>query len=674
MFDRLRNKLNRGLIFKLVICVAIALAAEVFLCNLSFWSNLRNTPVSLIDTEANAATDATGHYEGETIEVNDYVRNVDVQLALTNCESAEVKVMLSDEGDAYEYELPSYRVVPQVKTTGYCDIHPYGKVKTIRVSVDVPEGSAANIESIRLNVVKPFKIHILRLLILIAVIILICTVATDDGLNATDACLNTVSKRIIVIVAVIALILVAKWLSTSNELLVSCPWPHHKQYAELAHYLKDGNVKLLDREVDERLLQKENPYDTSALMIEQIPYNMDFAYYDGAYYVYFGIVPEVVFYLPYYLITGNDLPNYHVMWMLSSMLIVGIFYTVWQLARKFCVDSKGQMKLTFGMYMFISVAMALLSNNVYLMSNPDIYNIPVMMATACLWWGIGLWTAAVNICDGKSGYSRVTVCVLAALGSLSMALIAGCRPQMCLFAIIGILLIARGVVFRKDKAAETVALVVPFVIVAVVVCAYNYARFNNIFDFGATYSMTSNDMNHRGFNIDRLLRGLYSFFLQPPVLTHDFSFMDSAAIDSAYMGKNLVEFTYGGIFATNVMSLAIFAPAVGKKKLNADAKFMILTTALPAVVIAAFDVNGAGILYRYTCDFVPGMVIAALVVWLVGLRTDNVSYSLVRRLCAIALLMGLGYAFLTFVGPGENICLHDNSVVLYEQIRELFRL
>ena len=63
--------------------------------------------------------------------------------------------------------------------------------------------------------------------------------------------------------------------------------------------------------------------------------------------------------------------------------------------------------------------------------------------------------------------------------------------------------------------------------VGAIVFWYNQARFGSGFEFGATYSLTTNDMNHRGFNFSRVFRGLYSFLLQPPVIHSTFPFLES---------------------------------------------------------------------------------------------------------------------------------------------------
>ena len=38
-------------------------------------------------------------------------------------------------------------------------------------------------------------------------------------------------------------------------------------------------------------------------------YLFDVAYYEGHYYVYFGVLPVLLFYLPFYLLTGSSFPT-----------------------------------------------------------------------------------------------------------------------------------------------------------------------------------------------------------------------------------------------------------------------------------------------------------------------------------------------------------------------------
>ncbi len=644
---------------------------EIFVCNASSIKSLNNSEITICE---DVVTSQDGIYKCDTIHIGDYVENVSIHLSLTNCTSANAYVTLSDEGDYYAYDLPEYRIVPEVESSGYIDIHPYGKVNDIAVTVIVPEGSAATIDSIRVNVRRPFNISLIRIVIMLAIALWLKAMWVNPAHNVLVCDWKSVKVRIAVVATLLIIFGMMKWLTTSNELIVSCPWPHHKQYQELAHMLDQGTVKLTERAVDPALLDKTNPYDTSALMIEGIPYNMDFAYYDGSYYVYFGIVPELLFYYPFYKLTGHDLANYHVMWFLGCMMAVGVFLCVWQLQKRYSDQNAGG-GLSLLQYMTISISLVFVSTSVYMCATPDIYNIPVMMATGLTWLGIGLWLCALNNEDSKcedEPSSRMTIVYLAA-GSACMAMVAGCRPQMILYSAVGVLFIVRKMIFSRKRTGNLLAVAIPYLLVAVLVCWYNYARFGSVFDFGATYSMTSNDMNHRGFNFDRLMRGLYSFFFQPAVYTHDFPYITSSVIDSAYMGKNLVEFTYGGAFVTNIFTLAVFAPVFGLwKRMKTDSRIIYTVMMLATVIIAVFDVNGAGILYRYTCDCMPGLLIASLIIWLIFL-CDSDNRELTVRLLAVVVMAGWILSFLVLLGPGESTSLRENSPVLYESIRALFR-
>ena len=659
----------------LIMAMAVSVIAEILLFNFSSVSSIGYSPITIAE---NISVDASGTYVTDAFRVDETVHNVYIEdIDLVNVEYAEAYVSLTDEGDQYEYDLPAERIVPGVKGSGYINIYPYGKVGEVRIHISLPEGGTGQIDRIGINGHKPFSVRPVRLIVLWLILsLLIC--AFKSGFDIETE--RKDKRQFICIAALFVLLMLAgRWMSVSNPLMVSCPWPHHKQYQELAVSLSRGTVRLEDMEVSPLLLAKDNPYDTSALMKENIPYGMDYAYYKGNYYVYFGIVPELLLYFPYHAITGRSLANYNADLILYAIFVAGVLLCIRELIFRFAPDEKrpGCSKIPFAIYMLMCIGTSLFPNMVYLISRPDIYNIPIMAATAFTFLGTGLWFKA----DAVSGRAR-TVCI--ALGSLSMALVAGCRPQMLLFGLTGVFLfvlrtgengkfsVKERAVFKKDRIADTLAICLPYLAVAIVVCAYNYLRFNNIFDFGATYSLTSNDMNHRGFNLDRLARGLYCFLLQPAAMKTDFPYMESALIESSYMGKNMTEYTYGGVFATDLVLLSLFVPLSAKiRGLTREIKAVVVMLVAAALLIAGFDVNGAGILYRYTCDMIPGLLLGALIIWIVLMRDED-KKSAVQRLFAVTFVTGLAYAFLVFMGTEGSVNLKDNAVVLYETVRQGF--
>lgn len=662
----------RGAVILVVSCII-----ELLVFNFSSFTTLGLDEITISTGDF---TDDEGVFVTDDIEVSDYVKNVSVTLELTNCEYANVEVTLTDEGDKYPYSLPYFRVVPGVESTGYTNIYPFDKVNTLHVRVEVPQGSSAYIDDISLNVHRPFDIKILRLL----TIVLILSVLTYTW-EMTAPCNKDREKRIytgrptwlnagLIIVTMIAIIIIGRFLSTCNNKIVECPWPHHKQYQELAHSLENGTV-ILDKEVDPALLEVTNPYDTIALTAEGIFYNMDYAYYEGHYYEYFGILPELVFYYPYYIVTGQDLSNTTVMFILFVILTVGVFLGVNELIRRLYIRSK--IRVSFFTYISLCIAIALFSNHVYMAARADIYNIPVMMATSLTALGLSLWLLA---CNTRLSAVRIPALIV---GSLCMASVAGCRPQFLLYSVVAIPLFMIPGQDTEDSQKETfkssiplvLSFVIPYILMAAVVCWYNMARFGSIFDFGATYSLTTNDMNHRGFNMSRVLRGLYAFILQPAAYTHEFPFIMSSELDSNYMGRNLTEFVYGGTLVTNLLTLSILAPVFGMwRELSKKTKTAYVLLLVSSLVIALFDVNGAGILYRYTCDMTPGVIIAMLLMWIYLLDTGKTRFNICARAFTLLLICGIFYSFLVVVGPAGSPTLKEDSVYIYEVIRGYFRV
>lgn len=76
-----------------------------------------------------------------------------------------------------------------------------------------------------------------------------------------------------------------------------------------------------------------------------------------------------------------------------------------------------------------------------------------------------------------------------ACGSLCMALVAGCRPQLLLLSFGALFLFwpdvfRRRTLFSKRSILQTAALCAPYIIVAAGIMYYNWVRFDSVFDFG----------------------------------------------------------------------------------------------------------------------------------------------------------------------------------------------
>ena len=143
---------------------------------------------------------------------------------------------------------------------------------------------------------------------------------------------------------------------------------------------------------------------------------------------------------------------------------------------------------------------------------PTFYNMPVSMALALTLWGLYCWVRALDTPPRPDvpPDAHPDVRFMAA-GGLLMALVAACRPQMLVGSFLILPLFWSYVKdnLRQPDRRRAVAIrilwtALPYVIVAGLLMYYNWARFGSPFDFGANYNLTTNDMTHRGFHLDRL--------------------------------------------------------------------------------------------------------------------------------------------------------------------------
>ena len=168
-----------------------------------------------------------------------------------------------------------------------------------------------------------------------------------------------------------------------------------------------------------------------------------------------------------------------------------------------------------------------------------------------------------------------------------------------------------------ERKRTVLAVAVPLLTVASGLMYYNYARFGSIFDFGANYNLTLNDMRYRGWVWDRVSLGLVSYFFWPIRLKPSYPFIEEVYLDSNYMGVTIQEPAYGGIFAIApffLMCAGTFLFAGELKKLNKTAWYIAIYSILAAAVVAVADTQMAGIVMRYYTDFAPFIGLATLIV------------------------------------------------------------
>ena len=278
---------------------------------------------------------------------------------------------------------------------------------------------------------------------------------------------------------------------------------HRNQYELLAESMLKGRVDIEYDKVFSRGLSKmDNPYDTKERERQNIAYKWDHAYYKGKYYMYFGVVPVIITFIPYRFITGTSLKTYHATQLYVLIFICGIFYLFYYLRKK------TKSKISLLEYLVASIGVSFASVW-YAVDFPALYTTAITSGMMFAILSIIMYIKC--ILETKKDIKYLL------LGGLFGALIFGCRPTI---GFINILFFPALLSFtKKEKKQEKILItllsLLPYIIIAILLMLYNYVRFENVFEFGQTYQLTTSDQTHMldvTLNIEHILGSLNNFF------------------------------------------------------------------------------------------------------------------------------------------------------------------
>lgn len=516
-----------------------------------------------------------------------------------------------DAANAKGVSAPRREIVQSLENTKYIRTHFGGEVEKLTIKAEIPENDRFKIERIGLNCRVPIYFSVVRFLFVICMIMLLYTIRPKSFIYKHAVDLKKRWQKTTVLVFVIASMAAMWGICHINPQWQNPPWYYNYQYQELSEALLNGHT-YLDKEPPKELAQIDNPYDTGLRADKKINFLWDHAYYDGKYYVYFGIVPELVYYLPYKLITKHDFPNYLAVYINCALLLIAAMCLLHAVIKRWFKH------VSFGAYMLMSILVAWTSGIMYILKHADFYAIPITMAAMFSMFGLCLWINAEK--KGKHGIKRLSARHLF-WGSVCMALVGGCRPHVLLTTFFGVILFWNCVfkdrtLFSKKSIKNTVAICLPYVIIGGGLMLYNYVRFHSPFDFGANYNLTTNDMTHRGFVADRNLTGILYYLLHPLTFTNKFPYLNMVDVTTQYQGVTIFEKIQGGLIWISPIIVLGFRGIKNRqwyKKMSYTPYIISVSAIAMAVVLTMLDAQVAGILTRYMTDFSWVFLLAAAI-------------------------------------------------------------
>ncbi len=696
-FMRLHGASLVHILKRVVAVLAIAALLEIFVFNFNHWATLGNNcvnmsskitlPTTTDSSESTSTEFKVTEYDNviEFSHINREVNNIRIDFDGDQpAQAVDVKIQYTDDAhetyfDSTEYSsgIPTRQVATNDDATEYLKVNTVGTTDNLRIEIGGEDISyPITVKAVYINNVYPLNFRWMRFWCAAVVLGLIYIFRPKSSIYR---CIMVErprkSKFCIILTACIEIYLITVFLFMGSNLVGvatqnynSGSWnsasvvtsfevggENSQQYARLAESMAHGKL-YLEEDPPDWLQQMSDPYDKGARDELQKSTGesclWDTAYYNGHYYVYFGVVPVVLLYLPFYLLTGGgSFPTAIGVWLAAIMFLLGCTALLDRFARYHFK------RVSLGLYLLLQIPLVFCSGMLYLIKFPTFYSLPIIMALAFTVWGLYFWMR--GRAAEKPGRWFLA-------GSLCMALVLGCRPQLVVLSAVAIPLFWRHYITKRNLftpkgAREFACLAAPYVLVFGAIMAYNYARFGSPFDFGSNYNLTTNDMTKRGWDLGRLAPALFAYFFQSPTTTGVFPYLQAATFDTTYMGQTIKEATFGGIFAClPVLWLLPFSKRVIKMRIRSRSTRtiagVVIVMLVGGVIIALADAEMAGILQRYFADFsFPFLVVAVLLAFIINENVANFArwrtlMSVLICLVGISVVYSVALCFVAEVG------------------------
>lgn len=459
----------------------------------------------------------------------------------------------------------------------------------------------------------------------------------------------------------LCLVLLAYCVLTQQTAAYEERWDHN--YDMLARSLLAGHLNLPIAMPNEMKLLAD-PYDSDLNGYFRHPPSPpplhDLSLYQGKFYLYFGVTPAILLYLPVKMF-GYSMPNWLAVVIFNGLALLAVFGVLINIARATDLTPKTWM------YFFAFWLLALFPIP-FVLFKVRVYEVAVSCAYFCVMLSLYLFS--------KVWASKYINKLLLGIASLFLALSVGARANYIFF---GLLLISLSIVLfqiqkiesQKEKIKTQFSLWLPYIFIGCCLATYNYLRFGSIVEFGQYYQLSGiKNESENLFQFKNILPGLFFYIFYPVVLGFSLPFF---SIASKFFEKiNLPE----GYIVDGVVGILPFIPFLlilflllylwfyyKNEKLNFHYKSLYL-------IIVGFILIGIielmflcfmmkSTVYRYMLDFIPFFILAGILFWF-ALNKINCSKQFkyaINTFGIMSIIYTCGLSL--FIGFGSHSLLDD---------------
>jgi hypothetical protein len=416
------------------------------------------------------------------------------------------------------------------------------------------------------------------------------------------------------------------------------------------------------------MLHAERPYDWNYRIINHLDYRLDYSYYNGRYFCYFGPVPAVMVMLPFLLITGHDMPTRLVCLFFMLWVVLALWWLWREIVRRFLPG------IPAWFYLGGLITLMLGTNLYYLAQGVAFYDIASLSGLALVTTGLALALRARRQTKG-----RVAWLVQIGAAASAMALAVGCRPNLVLVsALLPVALWGSWRLANNRRLWQLIPVVAaPYLVVAACLMYYNHVRFGSVLEFGASYQLTVANISLYTTKslhgmIATIAGGVWTNFFPNISNNSVFPYLGvTAAKDLPGLHGYLYHEIAVAIGFVPIVWCLLALPCIRKRSSLAKARPLLWTMVLVGIALLVASVVSGGVHGRYQLDFLWLLVLPGVV--LLGQLTKQPLPNSLRHLPAMAICLVTCLVMISSSLSGQWSKLQSSNPDIYYQLGNLLQ-
>ena len=383
----------------------------------------------------------------------------------------------------------------------------------------------------------------------------------------------------------------------------------------------DGKL-YLDYPVDKYIFDTINPYDPSNRYYNHL---WDASYYNGKYYCYFGILPILIMFIPYKIITNTYLTTPLACFIYSTFSIIGTYLLYKSIIKKYFKN------INYKTYIISFLFIIFGTKIFWCIHRPSFYELVSLAAYTHITFGLYLVLFKDKKISNLIGYILLASSVL-------------CRPTSLICSLLILPKIINKIKKKQFKLIDFTILAIPYIIIGLFTMYINYIRFDSIFEFGVSYQITTNNLYNSNFSIINAIYGTYQYLFGKISFQTSHPTLYSPLAKIPYITDINIEKIGGGIITTSIISIIIlFIPKIFKHIKEKELKTYITLSLIIGSFLIIISSGIGALIGRYMLDFNYIFYFITVILWLyiINKTKNKNTESIYILLCIISIYINI---------------------------------